>query len=116
MNTPPQFDHWAIVEVFGHVRLAGRVSEATIGGCAFVRVDVPETAQHPAFSRLYGQGAIYSLTLVSEAVARLAAERVQEKPLTIWMPEVRMLKDRVEVDHDAPYAHAPEAYGDPLGM
>jgi hypothetical protein len=111
MSTQPSFDHYAIVEIFGHVRLAGRVSEATIGGCQFVRVDIPETATQPAFTRMYGQGAIYSITLVSEEVARLAAERLQEKPLTIWMPQVRLLKDRVEV-RQAEYSYQPADYGD----
>jgi hypothetical protein len=34
-----QFSEWAIIELFGHQRIAGRVSEQTIGGCAFVRDD-----------------------------------------------------------------------------
>lgn len=94
-------DYWAIIEIFGHVRLAGRITEAKIGGCEFLRVDVPETSEQPAFTRLYGQGAIYSITLVSEDVARLAAERLAEKPLTVWMPQVKLLKDRIEVRPDS---------------
>ena len=53
-----QFNHWAIVEVFGHNRFAGRVSEETVGGCSFVRVDIPKTDGGPAFTKLFGQGAI----------------------------------------------------------
>lgn len=89
MSEAMPFDHWAIVEIFGHTRLAGRVQETTVGGCAFVRVDCPETSRHPAFSRLYGQGAIYSITLVSEEVARAAAEQLQERPLTVYLPPYR---------------------------
>lgn len=50
---------WAIVEIFGHSRYAGIISEHAIGGCSFVRVDVPETGEEPAFTKLFGQGAIY---------------------------------------------------------
>ena len=32
---------WAIVEIFGHTRIAGRISEQSFGGAALVRVDVP---------------------------------------------------------------------------
>jgi hypothetical protein len=84
------FDHWAIVEIFGHVRLAGRVTEATIGGCAFVRVDVPAVDGEAAYTRLYGQGAIYSITLVTEDTARRAAAQVREQPLTIYLPPLRL--------------------------
>lgn len=40
-ETQTKFDHWCIVESFGHERIAGRVTEQTIGGCSFIRVDVP---------------------------------------------------------------------------
>jgi hypothetical protein len=32
METPTQTDQWAIIEIFGHVRLAGKISEYTFGG------------------------------------------------------------------------------------
>jgi hypothetical protein len=35
------FTGWAILELIGHRRLAGRVSEATVAGAAFIRIDVP---------------------------------------------------------------------------
>ncbi|MGC4059383.1 MAG: hypothetical protein QM749_00390 [Aquabacterium sp.] len=33
---------YAIVELFGHQKIAGHISEQTFGGQAMVRVDVPE--------------------------------------------------------------------------
>jgi hypothetical protein len=36
------FDQWCIVELFGHTKIAGKVSEAQIGGQSFIRVDVPQ--------------------------------------------------------------------------
>ena len=87
-----KFDMWAIIELFGHARLAGRVTEANIGGCSFVRVDVPEIKGEQApFTRFLGNGAIYSITPCSEELARLAAQRIHAAPVTIYMPEVRQL-------------------------
>lgn len=36
-----KFEHWCVVEIFGHTRIAGFVTEQTIGGQSFVRVGVP---------------------------------------------------------------------------
>ena len=85
-----QFEQWAIVEIFGHQRIAGRVTEQTIGGCAFVRVDVPacdEVSGGPAtqaFTKLYGQGAIYAITFVDEAAARMTARQLRVQPVDTW--------------------------------
>lgn len=86
------FEAWAIVEIFGHIRLAGLVSEASIGGCSFVRVDVPgnEDSKRQGFTRFYGQGAIYSMTIVDEPVARAAVEEMQPRAVSIYsLPQLQ---------------------------
>ena len=46
MNEQEQsFDKWAIVELMGHRKLAGRATEQVVAGQAFLRIDVPEV-QH----------------------------------------------------------------------
>ena len=65
---------WAIVELFGHQQIAGYLSEQTIGGTTFLRVDVPETSRAAAYTKLYGAGAIYAITPTTEELARAAAE------------------------------------------
>lgn len=84
MTEKMKFEQWAIVELFGHSRIAGRVSEQTIGGCAFVRVDVPAVGQEQAFTKLFGQGAIYAITITDEAAAVLAAGAIQARPINTW--------------------------------
>lgn len=79
-----QFDEYAIVELFGHQRIAGRVTEAVIGGCSFVRVDTPEGLKAPSFTKLFGQGAIYAITIVDEQTARMAAAACNPEPMSEW--------------------------------
>lgn len=86
MNTADKFESWGIVELFGHQQIAGRISEATIGGCSFVRVDVPVADEAHMdewrYTRYFGQGAIYALNPTSEAVARIKARSCQEPPFS----------------------------------
>jgi hypothetical protein len=63
-----EMEMWAVVEVMGHKRFAGFVTEQTVAGSAFVRVDVPEVQVDaggqtlPAFTKLLGASSIYALT------------------------------------------------------
>lgn len=90
MNEETKFDNWAVVEIMGRQVIAGRVTEAVIGGTSFIRVDVPEQDGHPAFTRFYGSGAIYALTPVSEEAARLVLKRNRPEPVTVYVPELRL--------------------------
>lgn len=85
INQPDQqkFESWAVVELFGHSRIAGLVTEAEIGGCSFVRVDVPkdDVADGFLFTRFLGNGAIYAINIVDEPIAREAAKRIQARPV-----------------------------------
>lgn len=79
-----RFEQWAIVELFGHQRIAGLVTEQAVGGCSFVRVDVPQIKDTTAYTRLLGNGAIYAINFVSEAVARAAAEAFRARPVSAY--------------------------------
>ena len=106
MNTETQqkLEAWAIVELFGHTRIAGHVSEFVIGGASFVRVDVPEVANVPAFTRLYGPSAIYSISFVDEETARQAVSAIVPRPITIYIPTglPAPRQETFEFDDDAP--------------
>ena len=64
--------------------MAGKISEATVGGCQFVRVDVPPDGERSAYTRLLGQGAIYAINIVSEEVARAAASALRIEPVSVY--------------------------------
>lgn len=92
---------YAVVELFGHARIAGAVSEQTFGGDSFVRVDVPEiTVQEvdyenrdvegryvrrdrvvQAHTRSFGAKAIYGINWCDEATAVQAAREICDEPL-----------------------------------
>ena len=82
-----KIEMWAIVELFGHQQTAGYVTEASIGGCSFVRVDIPAAEESPALTKFYGNGAIYAMTPVSEEVVRAFVREYKPAPLNVYMPE-----------------------------
>lgn len=91
-----KFDQHCLVELFGHQRIAGRVTEQVIGGQSFVRVDVPQTQRQPAFTRFFGNGAIYSITPVSESVAQRLADQMWVEPVTVYVLPERQIEDGEE--------------------
>lgn len=79
-----KFKSWGVIELFGHTRIAGEISEATIGGCQFVRIDVPEMNGKPGFTRFFGQNAIYSINPTSQEVATAIASNCSAQPVKSW--------------------------------
>ena len=79
------FDTWALVELMGHSRIAGRVTDATIGGATFIRVDVPETSGgQPSHTRYFSPAAIYGISPVTEEIARGLAEELDNRPFNVY--------------------------------
>lgn len=62
-------ERWAIIDLFGHTRLAGRVSEVQQFGTSMCRIEVPEVDGRPGFTRDVGGAAIFGMTDVSEGLA-----------------------------------------------
>jgi len=92
MGEAGEFSEWAVVEVMGHKRFAGRVTEAVVAGCGFVRVDVPATDEAPAFSKLLGTAAIYAITPCDEATCRAIVEYMQVRPIDVYIPTQLMAR------------------------
>ena len=121
-----QQDQFAIVELFGHARIAGRISEQTFGGAALVRVDVPEISytekpygqpEHkviiPAHTRSFGGAAIYAINWVDEAAAKLAAQSIRHRPVQPYGME-SVLREMTAKDRQMLLA-GPAAAGDDDG-
>lgn len=63
---------WAIVEIFGHRRHAGRIREEDRFGAKLLRIDVPNKgtpAELGWTTHYYGGSSIFSLTPTDEASA-----------------------------------------------
>lgn len=78
------FEEWAIIELLGHRRLAGKVTEATILGGALLRIDVPGEGDTIKMTQFVGPQAIYSLTPTTEPMARAVAARSDPAPIERW--------------------------------
>lgn len=74
-----KFDHWGVVELMGHQRASGRLTEEMIGGANLLRVDVPTDA-HNFRTVYYGSSAIYALHITGEEEARKMAARSGARP------------------------------------
>jgi hypothetical protein len=78
-----RFAYWAVIDLFGHVTLAGYME--WINDIDLWRVDVPMTSKTAGFTKFIGKGAIYGITPVHEEVARLAAENIHYRPVDYWV-------------------------------
>jgi hypothetical protein len=126
MDNDQQFqnlDCWAIVDLFGHQKIAGKLTTQTLGAAALIRVDVPEIeiperdelhwrggrrepVKMPAYkkggyTRFFGVGAIYSINPVSEELARRAMAVIDAEPVKPYeIPQPLALPAAVtESDH-----------------
>lgn len=83
-----KFEQWCILEIMGHQRYAGLVTEQAIGGASFVRIDIPQVCVDgktlPAFTKCFGAGSIYCITPVTEEIAHALAKSLRKEPMTVY--------------------------------
>jgi hypothetical protein len=73
---------WAIIEVMGHGKAAGRYCVEN----GLHRVDIPQE-DGSYHTKYYGNGAIFCITMVDEAAARLVAKQLratEQQPIGVW--------------------------------
>ena len=74
-------ESWAVVELLGHVTMAGKLSEVEMFGAKLGRLDVP--TNEGGFTTVYfGGSSIYRLTPTTEAIARAKARSHQPRPIS----------------------------------
>ena len=94
-----KFEGWCILELMGHRRLAGWVSEQEFAGSAFVRLDVYEHAPEPGgmvaggihepaepdkaiVTQFYSPAAVYCITPTTEDIARKLGAKSKPEPVS----------------------------------
>jgi hypothetical protein len=80
-QAPPPIG-WAILELMGHRRLAGHVTEVQVAGAGMLRLDVPgEQTGDAVATQFYSPSAVYCITPCTEELARRAARLCRPAPV-----------------------------------
>ena len=89
------FAEWVILELLGHRRLAGYLTEQQIAGASFLRLDVPS---EPPATQYYAPSSVYAITPTTEEMARQVARRNRPAPVQRWeLPAAEEHDDQTEV-------------------
>lgn len=86
---------WGLIELMGHAKIAGQISEEEFGGTKLIRVDVPEMPERtdmlfgrertiPAtapFTKYIGGAAVYSMTPLSREACLRVIQRFEHVPV-----------------------------------
>lgn len=94
------FDEWAILELMGHRKLAGRVQDVSMFGTRMCRIDIPSD---PPSTQFYGGSAVFGVHPTTEAVCRSFAARAPvPQPVSRWelAPEPALPSDTRDDDED----------------
>ena len=98
--TEEKFETWALIELFGHTRIAGKVSEQNIAGTNMLRIDIPETTHNPKHTKFYGSSAIYGIHPIDEETARSMAENFNIQPVESWDIKEFLNKNNALMSHE----------------
>jgi hypothetical protein len=105
-----QPDMWAVVELMGHVRIAGRLTEEERFNTKMGRIDIPQPPSADCVAckglsratiepicivcesyvtQFFGGSSVYRITFVSEAAARAVAVSNRAAPIHSWeLPKI----------------------------
>lgn len=99
-----KFETWAIVELMGHVRIAGLLTEEERFGVKMGRIDIPDGDGGVLTTQYFGGSSVYRITPVSEEAARAVAARNKPEPVHYYeLPKPERSFSDVEEDDEIPY-------------
>ena len=83
MSEEERIEIWAVLELMGHVKLAGKVSQEEMFGAKMGRIEIPN-GEGGFTTQFFGGGSVYRMTPVSEEVARAVAANHKPQPISPW--------------------------------
>ncbi len=89
-DQPAALDTWAVLDLFGRQKAAGRVCEVKIAGKDFLRLHIPTQDGRQARTIDYNPDAVYGIEHVDEETARAAA-KLDQPPLPVEAWSARRL-------------------------
>ena len=101
-EVPERFEAWAILELMGHRRLAGLVTEQEIAGQSFVRLDVHDEA-NAITTQFYSPSAVYCITPTTEEIARRIGANSKPAPVQRYELEPPRASSEYDIDDDEPF-------------
>lgn len=75
-----RLEQYAVVEMMGHRKVIGKITESDIGASSLIKVTVLNKSGEPERTEYIGVGSIYCLTIVTEAVAKEAVANYTPEP------------------------------------
>lgn len=91
------FEGWCLLELFGHRKLAGHLSEVEIAGAGMLRLDIPNMGLGTYATQYYNPSAVYGVTPTTEETARRLGAVRFDPPVERW--ELPSAAREPAVDH-----------------
>lgn len=96
MSEKEEFGIWGILELMGHVKLAGYITEEELFGKKMGRIDIPHGDGD--VTQYFGGDSVYRLTPCTEDTARKFA--VNSRPLPVYLWELSSGEQLVEHEEE----------------
>lgn len=98
-NVREDFEGWAIIELMGHVRMTGRLTEVERFGSKIGKLDVINKDGEFVATQFFGGASVYRITMCDEDTAREMARSASNiGPDTAWS-----LRESIRKEYDARY-------------
>lgn len=93
---------WAIVDLMGHLRLAGKLTEEERFGAKMGRLEIPQ-ADGSFRTEWFGGASVYKISAVTEEVARGYAQQNPSPPVSPWDVRAMMTPKLPPPDRDGDF-------------
>lgn len=84
MSEEKGFEGWVLLELFGHRKLAGYLTEVEVAGAGMLRLDIPDTNEGIYATQYYNPSAVYGMTPTTEETARRLGAVKFAPPVERW--------------------------------